>query len=299
MNACVPARRLGLILLSMTTFYSLGLFGPAVQTASAADPPQLFFDTQIMSMSFSGTATLPLGQSWSPIDTTISMTKAQDHNSSRSNRTASISPGDPDNPDPVDPQRLHGTSYQLESFFDVFFEFEFSSPLLSPGYGGGGGTLIVENDAAARLELPSPSPYSFDATALDFGMLSSSASTNRALAHNGHVTVLKIALGGDEDVDGLMDELSIAPDGIVLTAIPGTDNYVMTFDGLVAHTFSATLSVQGEIGDANNSIPFSFGPLAGTITEVGQLSNAIVPEPTSGFLLVIGAMLGGARRCWK
>jgi hypothetical protein len=83
--------------------------------------------------------------------------------------------------------------------------------------------------------------------------------------------------------------------GIVLTAIPGTDNYTPTFDGRVAHTFSATLSIQGTIGDAGNIFPFSIGPLAGTITEVGQLSNPIVPEPASSLLFASGGLVACPR----
>jgi hypothetical protein len=132
-------------------------------------------------------------------------------------------------------------------------------------------------------------------------MLSSSDSMNRALTHNGHVTVLKYHLSGgggagDEDQDGLFDELTIDPDGFTLTSVPGSDNYTPLPNGRILHTFSAMLSVSGSIGDVDSSTPFSFGPLMGTITEVGRLSNAVVPEPASLILVSIGGLMASGRR---
>lgn len=254
--------------------------------AAAADPPQLFFDTEFTSMSFTDrTFALPLGPGWSSIDTTISATKAQDHNSSRSNKTASISPGDPDNPDPVDPRRLDGTNYQIESVIDLIFNMALESTEMSPYYGGGGGRIALTFNPSVPVSLPTPAPRIFDASAPDFGLLGSADSTGRALDHRGHVTVLKVSLGGDQDQDGELDELTIAQNGLALVTVPGTDSYSTLPDGRLSHTFDVALSMSGTIGDAGDSFPFSFGPLLGTITEVGQLSNSIVPEP-SALLLV-------------
>jgi hypothetical protein len=275
-----------------TSILGIGVLGSGANLAAAAEPPQLFFDTEITSMSFSGGRfLLPLGPGWSGVNTTVGATAAQDHNSSRSNKTASvISPGDPDNPDPIDPTRLHGTNYQIESFFDVFFDLTFDSPFLSPNYGGGG-LLTLESDTAARLTRVPRSPYTFDKNTADFGMLSSSDNQNRALEHHGHVTVLKISMGGDEDGDGETEELTIASDGIVLTTVPGSDQYLTLPDGSIQHTFDTTLFMTASIDDSSSSVPFTMGPLFGTVIEVGRLSNAIVPEPATFALLSMGALM--------
>jgi hypothetical protein len=298
------ARKLAQLLALSKRFFSISLLlggllsGWGLATpATAAEPPQLFFDTEIVSMSLTGGPfPLPLGQFWSEVDTTVGVTKAQDHNSSRSNKTASIiSPGDPNAPDPIDPNALDGTDYQIDSFFDVFFDLTFDSPFLSTTYGGGG-PIVLEGEEAAQLVRVPSSPYTFDKTAPDFGMLSSSDNQNRALEHRGHVTVLKIAMGGDEDGDALEDELTILSDGIIMNTVPGSDEYSILPDGSIYHTFDTTMFITGSIGDANSSIPFTLGPLFGSIAEIGQLSNALVPEPGSLVLLALGGLLGWGRR---
>lgn len=296
MSSCMTLRQLGYRLhFPATWIIGLSLLGLGSSWAAAAEPPQLFFDTEITSLSLSGGPfALPLGPGWSNVDTNVGATKAQDHNSSRSNKTASvISPGDPDNPDPIDPMRLHGAGYQIESFFDVFFDLTFDSILKTTNYGGAV-PLVLASDTTARLTRTPLSPYTFDSNAPDFGMLSSSDNQNRALEHRGHVTVLKISMGGDEDFDGEDEELTLRSDGIVLTTVPGSDSFLTLPDGSIEHTFNTTLFVAASIDDSNTSVPFTVGPLFGTITEVGRLSNAIVPEPASLLLLLIALTIGGA-----
>jgi len=298
MNSGTAVRRLVFRLQYLaTSILGIGLLWSAGTLATAAEPPQLFFDTEISSISLSGGPfSLPLGPDGSAVDTTVGATKAQDHNSSRSNRTSSvISPGDPDDPDPIDPTRLHGTSYQIDSFFDVFFELTFASPLMSTEYGAGG-RLILESDAAARLTRSPASPYTFDGSAPDFDMLSSSDNLNRALEHHGHVTVLKIAMGGDVDGTGGDEELSLLSNGIVMTTVPGSDSYLPLPNGLIQHSFDTTLFMTGSIDDSDSSVPFTIGPLFGRVVEVGRLSNAIVPEPASILLLSMGALMASCSR---
>lgn len=276
--------------LSLTLLASFSLNGDTA--ATAAEPPQLFADSDIVSLELSGGPfTLPLGPNWSDIDVMVGASCPQDHNSSRSNKTGSIiSPGDPNDPDPINPHELDGTSYRLESFFDIFFELSFDSPQLSLNYGGGG-PLVVETDSAVQLANDPPAPFVFDKHAPLFGMLDT-----RALEHRGHVTVLKIALGGDEDLDGVPERLSINGGDIVFNPMSGTEKFTLLPDGSMQHTFDVQLSISGVLEDDNTSIPFVFGPLTGTVVEVGSLRNALVPEPGS---LALCGLVGAATLGWR
>lgn len=239
---------------------------------ATAQTPVLFFDTEIVSLDFSGSAMLPLGPAGALVDTQVSGNKVQDHNSSRSNKSSSIIA--PPDPDDVNPDEEDGETFDLFSTIAIDFDLSFNTgvsgdPDLCPG-----GVCAGDLESPLALDLDSPSSFVFDKTAPDFGMLSGGT---KALDHRGHVTVLKIAVGGG----GPGSEVLIGADGILLATIPGTSKFTTTPTGDLRHSISVTLDLVGTF----NGAPFQALGLTGTMIEEGQLLNAIVPEPTSAILL--------------
>lgn len=255
------------VCLSLLTL-AVGLSSPV----ASAQTPVLFFDTEILSLDFSGSAMLPLGPAGALVDTQIGGTKAQDHNSTRSNKTASIIA--PPDPDDVNPDEEDGETFDLFSAIAIDFDLSFDTggsgdPDLCPG-----GLCVGNPESPLALDFDSPSDFVFDKTAPDFGMLSGGT---KALDYRGHVTVLKIAVGGG----GPGSEVLIGADGILLATVPGTSKFTTTPTGDLRHSISVTLDLVGTF----NGAPFQALGLTGTMIEEGRLLNAIVPEPTSALLL--------------
>lgn len=253
--------------------------------------PTLFFDTEIVSLDLSGSAQLPLGADDAIVDTSITLTRATDHNSSRSNKTSSnAKPSDPDDSDDVDPDDLDGRPFDLFSTIDVDFDLQFNtgpsgSPVLCPN-----GVCVAEPESPLSMDLDAPGQFLFDKDAPDLGVLNGGT---RALDHRGHVTVLKIAFGGGGGGPG--SELIVEPDGILLSTVPGTSKYSDTPTGDVRHSISVSMDLIGTL----NGQPFEVRGLSGVMVEEGRLFNPIVPEPTSAMLLVgvvFGLLSAGHRR---
>jgi hypothetical protein len=260
------------VCLSLLTL-AVGLSAPL----ATAQTPVLFFDTEIVSLDFSGSAMLPLGPAGMLVDTQVSGNKVQDHNSSRSNKTASIIA--PPDPDDVNPDEEDGETFDLFSAIAIDFDLSFDTgglgdPDLCPG-----GLCVGNPESPLALDLDLPSDFIFDKTAPDFGMLSGGT---KALEHRGHVTVLKIAVGGG----GAGSEVLIGADGILLATVPGTSKFTTTPTGDLRHSIVVTLDLVGTF----NGAPFQALGLTGTMIEEGRLLNAIVPEPTSVMLLAAATL---------
>jgi hypothetical protein len=254
------------VCLSLLTL-AVGLSAPL----ATAQTPVLVFDTEILSLDFSGSAMLPLGPAGALVDTQISGNKAQDHNSSRSNKSSIIAPPDPDN---VNPDEEDGETFDLFSAIAIDFDLSFNTggsgdPDICPA-----GLCAGELESPIALDLDPPSSFIFDKLSPDFGMLSGGT---KALEHRGHVTVLKIAVGGG----GPGSEVLIDAEGILLATVPGTSKFTTTPTGDLRHSISVTLDLVGTF----NGAPFQALGLTGTMIEQGRLLNAVVPEPTSAMLL--------------
>lgn len=260
------------VCLSLLTL-AVGLSAPV----ASAQTPVLFFDTEIVSLDFSGSAMLPLGPAGALVDTQVSGNKVQDHNSSRSNKSSSIIA--PPDPDDVNPDEEDGETFDLFSAIAIDFDLSFNTgasgdPDICPA-----GLCAGELESPIALDLDLASDFIFDKTAPDFGMLSGGT---KALEHRGHVTVLKIAVGGG----GPGSEILVGADGILLATVPGTSKFTTTPTGELRHSISVTLDLVGTF----NGAPFQALGLTGTMIEQGRLLNAVVPEPTSAMLLSVTAL---------
>ncbi|MEM7457230.1 MAG: PEP-CTERM sorting domain-containing protein [Planctomycetota bacterium] len=283
-NQNQPASRTGFAFL-------LVLIGSMLFPLSPVCAQGLFFNTEISAFDFNGTANLPLGENGASITTDITITRATDHNSSRSNKTSStpVQPQDPDDADDVNPFQLNGQSFELSSTFDLKWEIHFTDVDPNVDFAQAlGNSPVAFMEAPAIMELSPFSMSTFDASAPDFGLLSLGAGEYR---HRGHVTVLKANFGGG---GGFID---LSANGMDLVLDGGTSN-VQFFGNpgnrIVDHTVFGSLSMNG----VYNGQPFNVSGLTGTLQERGQLFNNVVPEPGSGFVLasVLCGMFARRRR---
>lgn len=254
-----------------------------VMVPQGASAQNLVFDTEIVSMDLTGTATVPLGQGGADIVADITFTKATDHNSSRSNKTSSNAVS----PDDIDPDEEDGKTFPLFTSIDVEFSLSFVDNDPNVDFDQTlGDTPVAETDSNAILELEQGASFVFDKMEPDFNMLKAVGPPKKR--SRGHVTVLKIAFGGGGG------DIDLAADGMAVELLPGTDNYKTLPNGDIEHAVGIVVDLQGTY----NGSPLLITGLTGTLVERGQLANTLVPEPTSALLLALGGsgLLGRRRR---
>ncbi|WP_442484033.1 PEP-CTERM sorting domain-containing protein [Aeoliella sp. SH292] len=255
--------------------------GCGVTLSSPAMAQDLFFNTEIVSIDLTGSAMLPLGPAGESLDTTIHMTKVQDHNSSRSNKSSSIIA--PPDPDDVNPNDLDGKVFPLYSTIDTKFAMDISAvgidpPLVATLEGDGvGDSVVMDLDGQ-------PSSFEFAALEPDFSMLFGGGS--RSFTYRGHVTVLKVAAGGGGG------DVEIPLSILELVVNPILDSPKLLPDGRHQYTSEVTLSMTGNYLGQDIVIE----GLTGLMVERGALLNNVVPEPST-FLLALGgvALLAAGR----
>jgi hypothetical protein len=258
--------------------------GCGVTLSPSAMAQDLFFNTEIVSFNLTGTAALPLGPAGEPLDTTINMTKVQDHNSSRSNKSSSIIA--PPDPDDVNPDDLDGKVFPLYSTIDTKFTMDISAagidpPLVATLEGDGvGDSVVMDLDGQ-------PSSFEFAALEPDFSMLFGNGS--RSFTYRGHVTVLKVAAGGGGGGGDIEIPLSI----LELVVNPILDSPKLLPDGRHQYTSEVTLSMTGNYLGQDIVIE----GLTGLMVERGALLNNVVPEPSAFLLALGGVALLAAGRC--
>jgi hypothetical protein len=241
----------------------------------------LVFDTEIVSLNLTGSATLPLGPAGADILADITLTRATDHNSSRSNKTSNT----PSAPDDIDPDEEDGNLFSLVSLIDLEFDLGFTDN--DPGVDfaqGLGASPSANTDGSALLELDLGSTFVFDASEPDFNMLKAAGPPKKK--YRGHVTVLKIAFGGGGG------DIDIAADGMEFEILPGSDVYKTLANGDLEHTVGVAVNLVGTYGGN----PFQISGLTGTMVEQGQLANSLVPEPSSVVLALLAGLACMTRR---
>jgi len=242
---------------------------------------QLIFDTEIVSLDLTGTATVPLGEAGADIIAGITLTRATDHNSSRSNKTSHT----PSPPDDIDPDDEDGKTFPILSTIDFEFDLSFTDNDPSVDFAQVLGTSPSANTTSnSLLELDPGSTFLFDASEPDFNFLKAPGPPKKK--YRGHVTVLKIAFGGGGG------DIDIAADGMTLEILPGNDAYKILANGDLEHTVNVAIDLAGTY----NGNPFVVSGLTGTMVERGQLANAIIPEPSSVVLAVFASLAFTTRR---
>jgi hypothetical protein len=208
---------------------------------------------------------------------------------------------------PIDPLQLDGQTFQVDSFFDVFFDITVTDVDSRPGrdYDNlpDGATAVLLDNGPARMSAHHTAV--FDALAPDFGLpmvpiddlvIGGGPESSFLLLDenaiplggdinaNGHDDVLKFLLGDFHLGDPARD-VTVLPDGTVRTTV----GVAALMEGLVLDAIADPPFTIGLMDPASGlPDPAGFGG-AGAINSMVQ--NPIIPEPGAASLL---AVLGAA-----
>ena len=214
--------------------------------------------------------------------------------------------GVPD-PEPINPDDLHGQTFYVDSFFDVYFDITFTDVDSRGGrdYAGqpDGASIVFQDNGASRTTARYEAI--FDKDAPTFGLLP----PPEAEPWVGFVDV-EIALGADINGNGENDKIKFT----LGTISAGDENrtFIELPDGTVILEFDAGALFEGAVVDESTDPPFTIGatgPTAGLpdpaafggpTTAESNLLNPLagqpgVPEP-AGLGLIGLAMLGMKQR---
>lgn len=200
----------------------------------------------------------------------------------------------------IDPNQLHGQSFRVDSFFDVFFDITVTDVDLRPGrdYAGqmDGASFMLPNNGPAHMQ----SLYNavFDKDAPNFGLVPP-PEVNPYIGH----FLIEIPLGGDINGNGEFDKIKFE----LATHSVGEINRQFVFDpttGTWIDTFDSAAFLAGSVVDVSTDPPFTIGSLdpltglptsnfGGPTTGTSHLNNPLVPETgtyLSGMMLGLGSL---------
>ncbi len=272
----------------------------ASSLVATADPVVIRFDTELVSMTLTGSGQIPLARDQqgvegygfvtSSVTLTLSSQRANPGPSSLGGACASTGLAHPPNPcvgtGEFDGGALNGTQFQVDSFFDVFFDITLTD--IDPNhdfYGQSpGASLSLFDNGPVRVA----SSYATDFVNLDpqFGLWPPPESAPFV----GSGLMLKRALGVDINGNGEEDVLEFTL--LSLTWLDAGRTFIQLPDGTVVWTVDAEAALNGAVMDASVDPPFSIGDLVGPTTGTSRV--APVPEP--GTLLLVAGGLAVLRR---
>jgi hypothetical protein len=196
----------------------------------------------------------------------------------------------------IDPDALDGELFNVNSFFDVFFDITVTDVDRRAGrdFAGqpDGASLALQDNGPGHMQ----SNYQaiFDKDAPNFGLFPP--------AEIGPFIGLfdfEISLGGDINGNGEADKIKI-----VLGSLSAGDQnrqFITLPNGVVINQFDAASFIQGLVVDVSTDPPFMIGAklpsglpdpnqFGGPTTASSELLNPILPEPTTLSLLALGAL---------
>jgi hypothetical protein len=204
-----------------------------------------------------------------------------------------------------DPEQLDGDLFQVDSFFDVFFDITLTDVDPRPGRDFAG------QAPGATLTLPDNGPVEwfssyqsvFDKDAPNFGLFPPPQA-----APNLGFFGIEIPLGGDINGNGENDKIKFT-----IGVVPfqdGNRTFTQLPNGTILNEFDAAAFLQGAVVDESTDPPFTLGainPSTGlpdpnvfggpaTATSTLRAPVAAVPEP-SGLALAGSAI--AALVCWR
>ena len=293
--------------------------GLIVPIAQAKIVGEIQFDTEMVSWGFSG-GPFPMPLASDPgnnlgdsvdgygfVNSTVALTLSSERASSPGppslGRVDAFRAGN-NNPVPlmlIDPEELDGELFQVDSFFDVFFDITFTDADLRPGrdYAGqpdGASLSFLDNGPNNVL-----SAYDavFDAHAPNYGLFPA-AEANPWIGF----FQIEIPLGADINGNAEPDKIKFT----IGTISAGDTNrtFIELPDGTVIDMFDAGVTLEGTVVDQSTDPPFVIGAylpsglpdpnaFGGPTTANSTLRNPVVPEP-AGLGLVGLAMLARRRR---
>jgi len=206
---------------------------------------------------------------------------------------------------PIDPMELDGDHFDVQSFFDVFFDITVTDVDNRPGrdFAGqadGASFTLTDNGPASVSTFHAAT---FDKDAPNFGLIPPPQSD----PYIGHFDIV-IPLGGDINGNGEDDKIKFQ------LASHAAGDAFRTFttlpNGTVIDEFDSAAFLAGAVVDVSTDPPFTLGAgssnnpafsgpgaLTGPTTATSTLVNPVVPEPSTALLLVVGLIgLLGCRR---
>lgn len=208
-------------------------------------------------------------------------------------------------PPPIDPDALDGQQFNVDSFFDVFFDITVTDVDARPGrdFAGqpdGASISLLDNGPAMMRSFYTAI---FDKDAPNFGLIP----PPQAAPYIGHFQI-EIPLGGDINGNGENDKIKFT----IASHAAGDENRTFTVlpDGTVIDRFDSAAFLEGAVVDESTDPPFTIGSgspsapaftgpgaLAGPTTATSTLLNPVVPpagvpDPGSTILLLAPSLLG-------
>ena len=197
---------------------------------------------------------------------------------------------DDDDHEPIDPGDWDGELFQVNSFFDVFFDItvtdvdsragrDFANP--AGGDVPDGGVIVIPDQGPAQMAVSYEAVFRENEP--NFGLIP----PPEAFPYIGHTTI-EIPLGGDINGNGKPDKIKFT----LVSHVVGDEgrSFIILPDGTVVDEFSTTAEMGGAVVDEDVDPPFTIG-LTGPTTVSSTLLNPVVPLPGAVWLGL--SLLGG------
>lgn len=228
----------------------------------------IIFDTELTSMDLHGDAAMPLGPDRTAILTGIHLTESGSLQSLGRVTATAANPGGP---------------YDVQSFFDVFFDITFTDTDPAVNFFGLGDGASLSFTSVGPAHLENAYVATFDQNAPSYGLFP----PPEASPYSGSFDLV-IPLGADLDGNGENDVIKFLFG--ILTALDANRSFIIAPDGTVVDFLDTTFQMEGGVMDASADPPFSF-ELTGPTTATSRLmTDSEVPEPASVLLLGFGLL---------